>query len=80
MSEGDLPHAFVIDAKALREIIDRTRFAMSSEETRYYLNGVYMHPAEGRGRGQAPHRRHRRPPPRAGRDGAARGGLRKCPA
>jgi len=47
MAEGDLPHAFVIGAPALREIIDRTRFAMSSEETRYYLNGVYMHPADG---------------------------------
>ena len=46
MSEGELPHAFAIDAKVLRQIIDRTRFAMSSEETRYYLNGIYVHPAE----------------------------------
>ncbi len=47
MAGGDLPHAFVVGAKALRDIIDRTRFAMSSEETRYYLNGVYVHPADG---------------------------------
>ena len=46
MSEGELPYAFAIDAEALRNIIDRTRFAMSSEETRYYLNGIYLHPAE----------------------------------
>ncbi len=46
MAEGDLPHAFAIDSGALRNIIDRTRFAMSVEETRYYLNGIYIHAAE----------------------------------
>ena len=45
MTEGELPHGFAMGAKALCEIIDRTRFAMSSEETRYYLNGIYIHPA-----------------------------------
>ena len=47
MSGGELPYAFAIASDALRNIIDRTRFAMSSEETRYYLNGIYIHPAEG---------------------------------
>jgi DNA polymerase III subunit beta len=27
----------------LRRLIDKTRFAVSTEETRYYLNGLYLH-------------------------------------
>lgn len=34
---------FSIDAKTLSELIERTQFAISNEETRYYLNGIYMH-------------------------------------
>ena len=30
-------------------MIDRTKFAMSTEETRYYLNGIYIHAAENEG-------------------------------
>ena len=30
-------------AKTLAEMIDRTRFAISTEETRYYLNGIFLH-------------------------------------
>ncbi|MHA6317180.1 DNA polymerase III subunit beta [Altererythrobacter sp. CAU 1778] len=41
--EGDLPTSFEIPAKTLAEIIDRTRFAISTEETRYYLNGIFLH-------------------------------------
>jgi DNA polymerase-3 subunit beta len=43
LSEGDLPHSFRLGAAELRSLIDRTRFAISSEETRYYLNGIYLH-------------------------------------
>ena len=43
MSAGDLPHRFVLSAGELRTLIDRTRFAISTEETRYYLNGIYLH-------------------------------------
>ena len=46
MREDDLPHNFTMPANALRRLIDRTRFAISTEETRYYLNGIYMHAAE----------------------------------
>ena len=46
MSDGDLPHRFTISAELLRRLIDRTRFAMSTEETRYYLNGLYFHAAQ----------------------------------
>jgi DNA polymerase-3 subunit beta len=35
MGAGDLPHKFEIAAKELRNLIDRTRFAISTEETRY---------------------------------------------
>ncbi|MEM8916682.1 MAG: DNA polymerase III subunit beta, partial [Pseudomonadota bacterium] len=47
LSSGGLPHRFVLDAGALSSLIDRTRFAMSTEETRYYLNGIYLHAYEG---------------------------------
>ena len=44
--EGDLPTSFEIPAKMLAEMIDRTRFAISTEETRYYLNGIFLHVAD----------------------------------
>ncbi len=43
---GELPSVFTLPAASLRDLIDRTRFAMSTEETRYYLNGIYVHAAE----------------------------------
>ena len=44
--DGDLPHNFSLQPKDLRNLIDRTRFAISTEETRYYLNGIYLHASE----------------------------------
>ena len=44
--EGDLPTSFEIPARTLAELVDRTRFAISTEETRYYLNGIFLHVAE----------------------------------
>ncbi len=41
--EGDLPTSFELPARLLAELIDRTRFAISTEETRYYLNGIFLH-------------------------------------
>ncbi len=49
MLAGTLPHHFSLSALALRGLIDRTRFAISSEETRYYLNGIYLHVLEREG-------------------------------
>jgi DNA polymerase III subunit beta len=46
---GDLPHRFVLPAREMRGLIDRTRFAISTEETRYYLNGIYLHPTDVKG-------------------------------
>jgi DNA polymerase-3 subunit beta len=47
MAGGDLPHSFALSATELKALIDRTRFAISTEETRYYLNGIYLHAARG---------------------------------
>ena len=41
--EGDLPTSFEMPAATLAQLIDRTRFAISTEETRYYLNGIFLH-------------------------------------
>lgn len=43
VGEGALDHEFSLPVAQLRRIIERTRFAMSHEETRYYLNGLYLH-------------------------------------
>ncbi|HXH53790.1 MAG TPA: DNA polymerase III subunit beta [Sphingomicrobium sp.] len=46
IAEGDLPTRFELPAAVLRQIIDKTRFAISSEETRYYLMGIFLHVAD----------------------------------
>jgi DNA polymerase-3 subunit beta len=46
LSAGDLPHAFRIHGAELGMILDRTYFSMAMEETRYYLNGVYLSTTE----------------------------------
>lgn len=43
IAEGELPTKFELPATTLKEIIDKTRFAISTEETRYYLNGIFWH-------------------------------------
>jgi DNA polymerase-3 subunit beta len=49
MTAGTLPNRFALTAQQLRGLIDRTRFAISTEETRYYLNGIYVHAADSDG-------------------------------
>ncbi|MGH6948500.1 MAG: DNA polymerase III subunit beta [Kiloniellales bacterium] len=46
MGAGELPQVFTLQAGELKNLIDRTRFAISTEETRYYLNGIYLHAAK----------------------------------
>lgn len=46
MPEGDLQHRFRLTSSDLRYLIDRSRFAISNEETRYYLNGIFLHAAK----------------------------------
>ncbi len=43
IAEGELPVSFELPAETLKQIIDKTRFAISTEETRYYLNGIFWH-------------------------------------
>lgn len=38
--------SFILSSKALRDLIDLTKFAMAVEETRYNLNGIYFHATE----------------------------------
>jgi DNA polymerase-3 subunit beta len=48
-SSEKFSYSFSIPAADLRLLVDRTRFAISNEETRYYLNGIYLHAAENDG-------------------------------
>lgn len=43
LKSGTFSHTFQIAAATLRDLIERTQFAISNEETRYYLNGIYFH-------------------------------------
>jgi len=43
MPQEGLSSAITVDTGALIRLIDRTRFAISTEETRYYLTGIYLH-------------------------------------
>lgn len=42
LSEGELSDEIEIDAEKLAKMIDKTRFAISADETRYYLNGLFL--------------------------------------
>lgn len=46
MDEGEMPYQFALNVAQCRMLIDKTRFAISTEETRYYLNGIYIHVVE----------------------------------
>ena len=48
MAEDALPHRFNLPVGDLKKLIDKTRFAISTEETRFYLNGIYLHVADGK--------------------------------
>jgi DNA polymerase-3 subunit beta len=50
LSAGSFPHIFRLDSTALRNLIDKTQFAISTEETRYYLNGIFLHTHEAGGK------------------------------
>ncbi len=50
VTSGDFSHSFTLSAADLKRLIEKTQFAISTEETRYYLNGIFMHVAEVEGR------------------------------
>ena len=43
LTTGEFPTQFSLPAATIKKLIDRTQFAISTEETRYYLNGIYLH-------------------------------------
>ena len=46
ISSNELPTNFVLTAADFRDLVDATKFAISTEETRYYLNGIYLHKSD----------------------------------
>jgi len=46
LSAGSFSHIFRLESPALKGLIDKTQFAISTEETRYYLNGIFLHTHE----------------------------------
>lgn len=48
LAPGEMSHRFELAAADLKLLIEKTQFAISTEETRYYLNGIYLHGFEGR--------------------------------
>jgi DNA polymerase-3 subunit beta len=50
LSAGSFPNIFRLDSAALKALIEKTQFAISTEETRYYLNGIYLHAIDADGK------------------------------
>jgi len=50
ITSGEMPHVFTLKSGDLKRLIDKTQFAVSTEETRYYLNGIYFHTLEVEGK------------------------------
>ncbi|HUO54938.1 MAG TPA: DNA polymerase III subunit beta [Rhodoblastus sp.] len=46
LAAGEMAHRFTLKAAELKRLLDKTQFAISNEETRYYLNGVFLHVTE----------------------------------
>jgi DNA polymerase-3 subunit beta len=47
IQRGEMEHEFTLKTEDLEKGFERTRYAMSTEETRYYLNGIYFHVIDG---------------------------------
>ncbi|MGZ3408779.1 MAG: DNA polymerase III subunit beta [Xanthobacteraceae bacterium] len=43
LAAGDMAHKFSLASADIKRLINKTQFAISTEETRYYLNGIYLH-------------------------------------
>ena len=46
LTAGEFSHRFLLPAVEMKRLIDNAQFAISTEETRYYLNGIYFHTVE----------------------------------
>ena len=49
ISAGEFSHDFSFATGEIRKLINHTQFAISTEETRYYLNGIFLHTVEDDG-------------------------------
>lgn len=49
LTTGEMSHKFALSAVELKKLIEKTQFAISTEETRYYLNGIFVHTLEVEG-------------------------------
>lgn len=49
LTAAEFSHTFRMGCSDFKTLIDRTQFAISTEETRYYLNGIYFHCVEDEG-------------------------------
>ena len=49
ISAGEFTHSFSMATGQIRNLIEHTQFAISTEETRYYLNGIFLHTVEEEG-------------------------------
>jgi DNA polymerase III subunit beta len=47
ITTGEMAHSFEIAAADLATMLGEVGFAISTEETRYYLNGIYLHVTDG---------------------------------
>src|ERR1700686_5594094 len=45
LAPGEMTHKFTLKAADLKRLIDKTQFAISTQETPYYPNGIYLHAA-----------------------------------
>lgn len=50
VTSGEFSHKFALAPADLKKLIEKTQFAISSEETRYYLNGIFVHTLDVEGR------------------------------
>jgi DNA polymerase III subunit beta len=50
IAQGELPFHFTLPTATFKKLLDRAKFAMSTEETRYYLNGIHFHIMEKDGK------------------------------
>ncbi len=50
MNSSSMPFKFTLPCDDLIKLIDKTKFAVSTEETRYFLNGIFLHTLEKDGK------------------------------
>ena len=50
LASSEYAATFTADQMAIKRLFDLSAFAMSTEETRYYLQGVYLHSVDGNAR------------------------------